>query len=76
MNILKAGIAYLIIIFTVGITTAIIFYWDQLLTYQKIIYCFYMLSMIVNLVGRIIIKIQDRQINKMIKEMHKNSKGE
>ena len=69
MNILKVGIACLIIIFTVGITTAVIFYWNELLTYQKVILCFYMLSIIANIVGRIIIKIQNHQINKMIKNM-------
>jgi hypothetical protein len=76
MSILKAGVVYLIIIFTVGITTAVIFYWNELLTYHKIIYCFYLTSIIANIVGRIVIKIQDRQINKMIKKMHKNNKGE
>ena len=74
MNILKAGIGYLIIIFTAAITTAVIFYWNELLTYQKIIYCSYTLSIIVNIVGRLVIKIQDHQINKMIKEMCKKSK--
>ena len=74
MHLLKPIIAYLIIIFTVGVSTAVIFYWDELLTYQKIIFCFYTLSIIANIIGRIVIKVQDRQINKMIKDMHKNNK--
>ena len=74
MNILKVGITYLIIILTVGIAIAVIFYWDKLLTYQKFIFCFYMFSIIADIIGRIIIKVKNQQIDKMIKDMHKNSK--